>query len=83
MITAGCAVSACPEPAVDGAPLCQQHLISCDAELCDALLAAWSIYELSQRTGDAADYQRCLLAVIRDLRRKPGPQAPARLRLVK
>jgi len=81
--TTCCAVPSCPRRAVDDAPLCGPHLLRVPAEACDAVLAAWRVYELSHTQSDAEEYTRQLREVIRDLALSCHPHRPVQLRLVK
>lgn len=78
-----CAVPTCTRHAVDNAQLCGPHLLRVPAVARDALLAAWRVYELGQRKGDAEYYTRQLREVIRELALSSHPHRPVQLRLVK
>lgn len=80
---ARCAVPGCLHLAVDHAPLCRPHLLRVPVAPCDALLAAWQVYELSQQTSDADEYTRQLREVLRELALITHPHRPVQLRLVK
>lgn len=78
-----CAVPHCPETAAAGSPLCVLHLVRVPPATCDALLAAWRVYELGMRPEDAEDYSRQLREVLRELALISYPHRPVQLRLVK
>ncbi len=78
-----CAVPGCSERAATDTPLCVPHLLRVPAVASEALLAAWRVYELGQRQGDAEKYTRELCGVIRELALTSHPHRPVQLRLVK